>query len=118
MHPSPPVYKPYILLPSMAGFKSRPPVRNTYKYVHAHIYTGECMVNMTISVPDELKAMLDRHPEMNWSEVARQAWRRKAEQLELLNSLTAGSKATDKDVEELARLIKRGIARRHEELKA
>jgi len=101
----------------MAGFKSRAPERNTYKYVHAHIYTGERMANMTISVPDELKAMLDRHPEMNWSEVARQAWRRKAEQLELLNRLTAGSKATDKDVEEISRKIKAGIARWHDSLK-
>ena len=94
------------------------PDSNTYKYVHTHICTGECMVNMTISVPDNLKAMLDRHPEMNWSEVARQAWKNKVEQLELLNRLTAGSKATDKDVVELGRLIKKGMARRHDELKA
>ena len=76
------------------------------------------MANMTISVPDELKAMLERHPEMNWSEVARQAWKNKAEQLELLNMLTARSKATDKDIEELGRLIKKGIAARHDKLKA
>ena len=83
-----------------------------------HIMTGERMANMTISVPDELKAMLDRYPEMNWSEVARQAWKSKAEQLELLNRLTARSKATDKDIEELGRLIKKGIASRHDKLKA
>ena len=94
------------------------PGNNTYKYVHAHVYTGECMANMTISVPDELKAILDKHPEMNWSEVARQAWKNKVEQLELLNRLTARSKATDKDIEELGRLIKRGIASRHDKLKA
>jgi len=76
------------------------------------------MANMTISVPDELKAMLDRHPEMNWSEVARQAWKSKAEQLELLNRLTARSKATDKDIEELGRLLKKGIANKHDKLKA
>jgi hypothetical protein len=76
------------------------------------------MANMTISVPDELKAMLDRHPEMNWSEVARQAWKGKVEQLELLNKLTMRSKATDKDIDELTRLIKKGIAKRHDEMKA
>jgi len=73
------------------------------------------MVNMTISVPSELKQMLDRYPEMNWSEVARQAWKQKAEQLELLNRLTAKSKATDKDIEELGRLLKNGIAKWHDE---
>jgi len=76
------------------------------------------MANMTISVPNELKAMLDRYPEMNWSEVARQAWKNKAEQLELLNKLTERSKATDKDIEELGRLIKKGIANKHDKLKA
>ena len=94
------------------------PGSNTYKYVHAHVYTGERMANMTISVPDELKAMLERHPEMNWSEVARQAWKSKAEQLELLNRLTARSNATDKDIEELGKLMKKGIAARHDKMKA
>ena len=58
--------------------------------------------------------MIDRHPEINWSEVARQAWKEKAQQLELLNKLTIGSKASDKDVDELAKLLKKGIAEWHE----
>ncbi len=73
------------------------------------------MANMTIAYPDELKKLLDRYPEMNWSEVARQAWKRKAEALELVNRLTAKSKATDSDVEELGRLLKDGMAKRHDE---
>lgn len=76
------------------------------------------MVNITISVPLELKRMLDRHPEMNWSEVARQAWKAKAEQLELLNRLTLGSKATEQDVEAISRKIKAGMARWHESHRA
>lgn len=71
-------------------------------------------VNVTISVSGEMKKRLAKHPEMNWSEVARQAWEEKMGQLELLNRLTAKSKATDKDIEELSELIKEGIARRHE----
>ncbi|MFH1094687.1 MAG: hypothetical protein V1728_00540 [Candidatus Micrarchaeota archaeon] len=71
------------------------------------------MVNMTISVPSNIKAMLERYPEINWSEVARQAWSAKARQLELLNTLTSKGKASDKDIEELAVLLKRGIAKRH-----
>ena len=73
------------------------------------------MVNITISVTPELKQMLEKYPEMNWSEVARQAWKRKAEQLELLNRLTAKSNATDTDIEELGRMLKAGIYKRHEE---
>ena len=73
------------------------------------------MVNMTIAVPDDLKRMLDRHPEMNWSEVARQAWKQKVEHLELLNRLTAKSKVTDKDIMEIAGKLKKGITRWHDE---
>ncbi|HII54239.1 hypothetical protein COT30_00725 [Candidatus Micrarchaeota archaeon CG08_land_8_20_14_0_20_49_17] len=62
----------------------------------------------------DIKEMIDRHPEINWSEVARQAWKEKAQQLELLNKLTIGSKASDKDVDELAKLLKKGIAEWHE----
>ena len=73
------------------------------------------MVNVTISVPSDLKELLDRHPEMNWSEVARQAWKQKAKQLEFLSKLTVGSKASEKDIEELGRLLKKGIAQWHDE---
>ena len=73
------------------------------------------MVNMTIAVPEELKKLLDSHPEINWSEVARQAWWQKARELELLNKLTKSSKASDKDVLELAKVIKKGITEWHDE---
>ena len=73
------------------------------------------MVNMTISMDVELKKLLDKHPEMNWSEVARQAWKQKAEQLELLDRLSANSKATDEDVMEISRKINEGIAKWHDE---
>lgn len=73
------------------------------------------MVNMTIAVPGELKKLIDAHPEINWSEVARQAWWQKARELELLNKLTKTSKASDKDVLDLAKLIKKGMAEWHNE---
>lgn len=72
------------------------------------------MVNMTISVSSDLKDTIDRFPEINWSEVARQAWLEKARKLELLNELTSNSRASGKDIKELAALIKKGIAKWHE----
>ncbi|MBI4399343.1 hypothetical protein HY570_01210 [Candidatus Micrarchaeota archaeon] len=72
------------------------------------------MVNITIVIPDDLKKLIDKHPEINWSEVARQAWKEKVMQLELLNQLTSKSHATEKDIEELAALLKKGIAKMHE----
>ncbi len=73
------------------------------------------MVNVTIAVPEELKKLLDSHPEINWSEVARQAWWQKARELELLNKLASASKASDKDVLDLAKMIKKGIAKWHDQ---
>ena len=73
------------------------------------------MVNVTIAVPEELKKLLDNHPEINWSEVARQAWWQKAKELDLLDKLTKSSKASDKDVLDLAKLIKKGMAEWHNE---
>lgn len=72
------------------------------------------MVNVTISVPTNLKQLLDKHPEINWSEVARQAWIGKVKQLELLDKLTSSSKASEKDVESLAKLLKKGITEWHD----
>ncbi len=71
------------------------------------------MVNVTIAVPDELKRLLDKHKEMNWSEVARQAWWQKVRELELFNKLAKSSDASDKDVLELAKTIKKGMAEWH-----
>ncbi len=70
-------------------------------------------MNVTVSVPEDLKKGLDSRSEINWSEVARQAWKAKLDQLELLDSLTAASKATDADVEELGRMLRKNIAHRH-----
>ena len=42
------------------------------------------MPNMTLSVSKELKDMMDKHPEINWSEVARQSFREKLTDLEFL----------------------------------
>ena len=94
--------------------ESLAPEANTYKPVNAHEYTGDSMVNMTISVSPELKNRLAKHPEMNWSEVARQAWEEKMAKLELLNELTKNSKATDKDIMEISRKINAKVARWHE----
>lgn len=65
------------------------------------------MPTITVNVDDDLKSRMDRHPEINWSEVTRQAIREKIDALELLDELTADSTLTDADVEELAARIDR-----------
>lgn len=71
------------------------------------------MTNMTFAVPEELMAVMKRHKEIRWSEVARQAIMEKADELKLMDKLVAKSKLTEKDVLEIGRKIKEGIAKRH-----
>jgi len=66
------------------------------------------MVNMTLSVPDELQAKLRAHPEIVWSEVARKAMAEKVELLELFEKLVSKSKLTEKDALEIGEKIKVG----------
>lgn len=74
------------------------------------------MVNITLSVPKELKKIMDKHPEMNWSEVARQAFKEKVSQLELLDAIASKSKLTEKDAIELGRKIKKSLWKRYKKL--
>ena len=65
------------------------------------------MPNVTVSVDDSLKKQMDDHPEINWSEVARQAIREKIRDLEVMEELVEGSELTEEDVDELAAQIDR-----------
>ena len=70
------------------------------------------MVSMTLSVPEELKHEMDGHPEMNWSEIARQAIREKLLVLEKMDNLLAGSRLTEKDALELGHIVNKAASRR------
>jgi len=70
------------------------------------------MANITLSLQDILLKMMRKHPEINWSEVARQAIQQKLKDLELLDKLTAKSKMTMKDVMELDEIVKKGLLQR------
>ena len=70
------------------------------------------MVSITLSVPEELKVEMDRHPEMNWSEIARQAIKEKMAILKKMDILLAKSKFTEKDALELGKKVNKGVAKR------
>jgi hypothetical protein len=71
------------------------------------------MPNLTLSVPDALYEEMRKHPEIRWSEVARQALARKLEDLRRLDALLARSALDESDVRELGRRVKEGVWRRH-----
>ena len=71
------------------------------------------MVNITLTVSEDLKKKMDQFAEVNWSEVARQAIQEKMRELLLVRSITSKSKLTEEDVEEIGNKIKKAIAKRH-----
>ena len=71
------------------------------------------MVNITLSVPPDLKVEMDRFGWVNWSDFVRTSIKARLRQLELMDLLAAKSRLTDADVEELGRKVKKGIARHY-----
>jgi len=82
----------------------------TLNYVVTH---DSVMPNMTLSVPDALHEEMKKHPEIRWSEVARQALARKIDDLRRLDHLLGRSALRDDDARELGRKVKDGVWRRH-----
>ena len=71
------------------------------------------MPTITLSVPKDLKRDMEGSKEINWSEVARQAFKEKASQLELLDSIVSKSKLTEKDALEIGKKIKKSMWEKH-----
>ncbi|WP_338739044.1 hypothetical protein [Haloplanus salilacus] len=60
------------------------------------------MPSITVNVDDDLKDRMEEHPEINWSEVTRQAIEEKIDALEVMDELTSGSELTESDVQDIA----------------
>lgn len=72
------------------------------------------MVNLTISVPEELKKRMDGFIEMNWSGVARQAFEEKITDLEFIKKFKAKSSLTKEDAIKLGRELNKNLAERRQ----
>ena len=68
------------------------------------------MVNITLTVPENLKKELQKHNEVNWSAVMRRAMQEHLRKIHIANTIASKSKLTKKDVEEIDKLVKKGIA--------
>ncbi|MFH0835595.1 MAG: hypothetical protein V1834_00335 [Candidatus Micrarchaeota archaeon] len=71
------------------------------------------MVTVTISVPVDLKSKMDDFAEINWSEVARQAFSRKIRDLEFLKEVSSESTLTSGDAIKLGRKVNAALAKRY-----
>lgn len=75
------------------------------------------MPNMTLSLPEDIYAIVKEHKEIRWSEIARRAIEDYARKLVLLDALTSESKLTEEDILEIDEKIKEGIYRHYLEKK-
>ena len=66
-----------------------------------------------LSVSEELKAQMDGHPEINWSEVARRAFREQTVKLSMLDEITGKSRLGEEDAVALGREVNRRFARQY-----
>jgi len=73
--------------------------------------SGE-MANMTLSIPEELYREMQRHSEIRWSEVARQAFELKVRELHWMDEVLRRSELSGEDAERIGHRIKHEIAKR------
>ncbi len=68
------------------------------------------MTTLTLAVPDEMKKKMDTFPEMNWSEVARQAFTQKIADMEFLRQFKEKSRLSEADALRLGREAGREVS--------
>jgi len=67
------------------------------------------MTNITLSIDNDLKKKMNRHKEINWSEIARQAIQKRVLLLEELNELLSKSEITEEDAIKLGREVNKKV---------
>lgn len=71
------------------------------------------MANLTLAIPNDLKAKMNHFPEINWSEVARQAIAEKTRTLEHMQQLLSRSTLSASEGLAVGRQIKRRVWQKH-----
>jgi hypothetical protein len=78
------------------------------------------MANVTVTVDDDTKEEMSEFPEINWSQVAREAFEERVEEMrklermrdfEVMDDLAAESELTERDTAEIANRIDRRMAK-------
>lgn len=72
------------------------------------------MVNITLSVSEELHKKMKKHTELKWSDIARLAFEKKLLELDLVDEMLKNSRFTEKDAEIIGHKIKAKIRKRLE----
>ena len=71
------------------------------------------MANLTLSIPIELVEMMEKFPEINWSEVARDSIKKKIAQLNFLKGFRMDSEINPEDALNLGKEISELLVNRY-----
>ena len=71
------------------------------------------MANITLSIPEELKREMEKFPEINWSEVARDSIKRKIAQLTFLKGFKMESDISVDDALKLGQEVNQLLVKRY-----
>lgn len=75
------------------------------------------MVNITLSIPEDMKKEMEEFPEINWSSIARESIQKRIHLLRKFREFTRKSELTEKDAIELGRKINESMHKRYKQLK-
>jgi hypothetical protein len=71
------------------------------------------MVNITLTIPEDIHKLIKKHNEINWSEIVRRTISKQVMKLEIMDAITSKSKLTLKDIQELNEKIKEGLLKKY-----
>ncbi|MBI2105955.1 hypothetical protein HYT56_03915 [Candidatus Woesearchaeota archaeon] len=71
------------------------------------------MPTLTLAISEDLKSTMDSLPEINWSEIAREAISNRAAEFLLFRSIVAKSKLSKKDALKLGSKVNEGLYKRY-----
>lgn len=68
------------------------------------------MVSLTLAIPEDLKKEMERFPEMNWSEIAREAIKRRVLLLKKIHEFTKESELTEEEALRIGKEVNKSLA--------
>ena len=71
------------------------------------------MVNITLSVPEDLKKEMEKFPEINWSVLFREMIRKRIMLLKHIKEFVRDSELTEGDAIRLGREVNKAVAKRY-----
>jgi hypothetical protein len=104
------------LIKSLWGFINLVFQKHSIKYVLAHKVYVVLMVNLTLSIPAETKARMDRHKEIKWSRAIRNLIEQKLDDFEEAERLANKLDLSEKDLKPILDKINNNMAKHAEAL--